>query len=71
MKGLNPAIRCKVHGGSSKLRLPVEFPSVRWIVIGSHELSITAAILSHLYTHLILQVKFEQLKLSKTDLSMW
>jgi hypothetical protein len=52
-KGSPHALRCEVHGGSSELQLPVDFPTFEQITIGPHELPTTAAILRHLYTQLI------------------
>jgi hypothetical protein len=70
-KGLHRALRCEVHGGSSKLRAPVDFPVFRRVIVGPHKFTAAATILKHLYTQLMLQAKLEQLKLSKTNPSMW
>jgi hypothetical protein len=56
---------------SSRHQVPGDIPILRFTV-GPHELATTPAVLRHLlYTQLNLQAKLEQLKLSKTDPSMW
>jgi hypothetical protein len=69
-KGPHRALGCQDLGGSSKLQLPIDLPIFRRDA-GPHKFAAAPAILGHLCTQLILQVKIEQLKLSKTDPSTW
>jgi hypothetical protein len=70
-KGSHRALRCEVLDSSLELRLPADFPILRWVAIGSHKLATTPAVLRHFCNQKDPQVRLEQLKLSKTDPSMW
>jgi hypothetical protein len=70
IQGLASALRCKVLSGCSQGGLPSLFTVLR-LATGLHPLATTVSILSHVCTHLNPQAKPEQLKLSKTDPSMW
>jgi hypothetical protein len=46
-KGPHQALRCGVLDHSSELRLPADFPVLRWVVTGPHELATTLAVSRH------------------------
>jgi hypothetical protein len=69
-KGLHQAIRCEVLDNSSDLRLPADFPILRWVAIGPHKLVASPAVLRHFCNQKDSQSRLEQLKLNKTDMSM-
>jgi hypothetical protein len=65
------ALRCGILVRSLELRLPADFPVLRWVTTGPHELAITPTVLRHFYNQKDPQARIEQLKLSKIDLSTW
>jgi hypothetical protein len=44
-KGPHRALRYEVLDNSLELRLPTDFPVLRWVVIGPHKLAATPAVL--------------------------
>jgi hypothetical protein len=58
-KGLHRALRCEVLDSSSELRLPADFPVLRWVAIGPHKLAAPPTVLRH----------FCNQKIHKQDLS--
>jgi hypothetical protein len=70
-KGLHRDLRCEVLDGFSELRHPADFPILRWVAIGPHKLDTAPTVLRHFYNQKDPQARLEQLKLSKTDPSMW
>jgi hypothetical protein len=69
--GPHRALRCEVIDSSSELRLPANFPVLRWVAIGPHKLAIALVVLQHFCNQKDPQARLEQLKLSKTDPSTW
>jgi hypothetical protein len=70
-KGPHRALRCEVLDGSSELGPPADFPILRWVATGPQKLATSPAVLRHFCNKKDPQARLEQLKLSKTDLSMW
>jgi hypothetical protein len=70
-KGPHQALRCKVLDSSSELRSLADFPVLGWVATRPHELATTPAVLRHFCNQKDPQARLEQLKLSKTDPSMW
>jgi hypothetical protein len=50
---------------------PADFPILRWVAIGPHELATAPSVLRHFCNKTDPQVRFEQLKLTKIDPSTW
>jgi hypothetical protein len=70
-KGLHRALRCKVLDSSSELGPLADFPVLRWITTGPHELATAPVVLKQFCNQKDPQARLEQLKLSKTDLPTW
>jgi hypothetical protein len=68
---MHRALRCEVIDNSSELRLPTDFPVLRWVVIGPHKLNAAPAVLQYFCNQNDPQARLEQLKFSKTDPSTW
>jgi hypothetical protein len=70
-KSPHRALRCEVLDSSSELMPPADFPILRWVAIGPHELATAPSVLRHFCNKTDPQVRFEQLKLTKIDPSTW
>jgi hypothetical protein len=67
---MHRALRCEVLDSSLELGLPPDFPVIRRVATGPHELATATTILRHLFNQNYPQVRLEQLKLSQTDPSI-
>jgi hypothetical protein len=52
-KGMHRALRYEVLDTSSELGPPADFPFLRWVATGPHELTIATVVLRHFYNEKI------------------
>jgi hypothetical protein len=60
-KGLHRALRCEVLDSSSELEPSTNFPALRWVTTGSHELTTASAVLRYFCNKKDPQASLEQL----------
>jgi hypothetical protein len=70
-QGPHHALRGGILARISELKLPADFPNLKWVTTGPHKLSTSTAILRHIGEPNDPQAMLEQLKLSKTDPTRW
>jgi hypothetical protein len=63
-KGSHRALICGVLDRSSELGLSADFPVLRWVASGPHELATAPAVPKHFCNQKDPQARLEQLKLS-------